>query len=32
MEVQCQFDALAGKIEEVADVANRVEEISGQMD
>ena len=31
-EVQCQFEALAGKIEEVADVADRVEEMSGQMD
>ena len=30
-EVQRQFEALAGKIEEVADVADRVEEMSGQM-
>ena len=31
-EVQCQFEALAGKIEEVADVADRVEDMSGPMD
>ena len=31
MEVQCQFEALAGKIEEVANVADRVE-MTGQMD